>query len=164
MKAETIRKMWQSGFVNRWHTHPDPRLRNAQDTTAAHSQRVATLYLMLTRSAACPSTFRTVLRALWHDAPECATGDVPCMAKKKGSLMTRALEWQERAFWESVGIGAPTKADPLLKLCDHLDAVLFVKLHAPDVLEGDGWPEQIEQDLGLARELGVNDVVWDLIR
>ena len=66
--TERIRILWGSGFVNRWHSHPDPRLRNAQDTTAAHSQRVAILVSQLPTNALL--TNDDMLAAIIHDAPE----------------------------------------------------------------------------------------------
>jgi hypothetical protein len=154
MGPDTIKTLWGSGFVNRWHSHPDARLRNAQDTTAAHAQRVAILLAGLFDVG-----LLDVLDALLHDAPECFTGDAPSTPKRAGLLST---DKAETAWWRAVGVRAPAGGD-MLRLCDHIDATLFVLMHAPEVLLSDGWAAMLAGDLALAEKLGVRAAVEALI-
>lgn len=162
MNTETIKTLWASGFVNRWHSHPDPRLRNAQDTTAAHSQRVAILVMMLGPVADTEerqsNVFHDLRAALLHDAPECFTGDVPAGAKRyqevlEGDILPLALENLESVWWETTGL-PDVFISPLVKLCDLLDAIMFVRHVAPDLLEREDWRTDISKAYGQAATLG----------
>ena len=155
-----IKTLWSSGFVNRWHRDPDPRLRNAMDLTAAHSQRVAVL---------CDQLFPGqrkghVIAALYHDAPECMTGDVPYNAKRDWPMIAAALERAEQWFNDAHGIDLPWADDHAkVKLCDGLDAIMFAQMVAPDALARDDFKAQIKGVLAAASSLGVKDEVIDLI-
>lgn len=70
--------LWHSGHVNRWHNNPSHALRNSMDTTWAHSARVAALVYMIVPRLA---DVNTILAALFHDAAEVVTGDIPGPAK-----------------------------------------------------------------------------------
>lgn len=155
--TERIRILWGSGFVNRWHSHPDPRLRNSGDTTAAHAQRVAILVSQLPTNARL--THDDMLEAIIHDAPECYTGDVPYRAKRDRQVNT---DDAEDAWWKELGFDA-FYPSPLLKLADALDAILFVKHVAPDLLDRDDWQDCINHTLGWAKTLGLRDIVEELI-
>lgn len=141
MRTKSILTMWESGFVNRWHTHPDPRLRNAQDTTAAHSQRVLTLLILLFTVDAIDShqAARVWQSALWHDADEWFIGDVSHPAKRALHTMRTALAEGADVFWKDhVGLPAP-QITPEIEICDRLDSYLFVGRHAPDLLGTPEW-------------------------
>lgn len=155
--TERIRILWGSGFVNRWHSHPDPRLRNSGDTTAAHAQRVAILLSQLPSMAHL--THDDMLEAIIHDAPECYTGDVPYRAKRDLQVST---DDAEDAWWKELGFD-DFYPSPLLKLCDQLDAILFVKHVAPDLLLRPDWQDCINHAIGWATTLGVRDIVEELI-
>lgn len=155
MKDGTIKTMWQSGAVNRWHTNPDPRLRNSGDTTAAHQWRVATLVMLLSPDADAA----TLRAALWHDAPECFTGDVPYEAKKEWWVSTARAE---EAWWDDIGLEEPD-VPGIVKLADTLDHLLFCKSVAPDLLARPDWRAHAEHVIGWADTLGVHDAVLELI-
>lgn len=159
--VERIRTLWGSGFVNRWHTHPDPRLRNSQDTTAAHSQRVAVLAALMGESLGRSDAIlaHSMYLSLVHDSPEVFTGDVPYHAKKDGWVSTDAAE---DAWWERLGIERRV-IPAIVKLADQLDAILYVKLVAPDLLDRDDWQDCINHTLGWAKTLGLRDTVEELI-
>jgi len=155
-----IKTLWASGFVNRWHSHPDPRLRNAMDTTAAHSQRVAIL---------CDQLFpdeikHHVVAAMYHDAAECVTGDVPYTAKQSDPALRASLDKSEDQFLADHLI--KSWSDHFyaeVKLCDGLDAILFVQMVAPDLLDRDDFKAQCRSVLNLAVSLGVDHDVANMI-
>lgn len=163
---DTIKALWSSGFVNRWHSHPDPRLRNAQDTTAAHSQRVAILVDLLYTYQLGNVPRHLITTALYHDAAECATGDTPAGAKRSSEYLDEILdevtvEWQMDhsmycGMWDSID-------NRWVKMCDLLDAILFVKHVAPDLLEREDWQKDIDKCTETAGELSVSTIVKDLI-
>lgn len=155
-----IKTLWASGFVNRWHSHPDPRLRNAMDTTAAHAQRVAILCDQL-----FPSEHkRHVVAAMYHDAAECITGDVPYLAKRNHPGLRASLDRAEDQFLADHCV--TSWSDHFyaeIKLCDGLDAILFVQMVAPDLLTRDDFKDQSRGILDLAKSLGIDRDVINLI-
>jgi hypothetical protein len=155
-----IKTLWASGFVNRWHSNPDPRLRNAMDTTAAHAQRVAILCDQL-----FPSEHkRHVVAAMYHDAAECITGDVPYLAKRNHPSLRASLDRAEDQFMADHCV--TSWSDHFyaeIKLCDGLDAILFVQMVAPDLLTRDDFKDQCKGILDLAKSLGVDRDVTNLI-
>lgn len=162
MDVDSIKALWGSGFVNRWHNHPDPRLRNAQDTTAAHQQRVALLVLsLLGKYATDAERMDAVWSAIVHDAGEVATGDVPAPAKAEAAGM---VSRSEAAWFIQHGIPAPlTKSATLLRMCDKIDAILFVARHAPDLLESSEWRRDTESVLRGAYALNMWRVVREIL-
>jgi len=152
--------IWASGFVNRWHTHPDPRLRNSGDTTAAHQWRVAVLVDMLTEGFSI-DTYMDLNAALYHDAAEVATGDAPYSAKKDSTLKT-ALDMAESAFWRRAEVDAPRRS-ALVHLCDNLDHLLFCAHHAPDLLDKEDWRRHTDEVMDMAEEMGLGTEVFSLI-
>lgn len=145
-------RVWRSGFVNRWHTNDDHRLRNAQDTTAAHAQRVALLVAYL---AGPDLNADLLLEALLHDAPEKRTGDVPFDAKQDTPAIQSLLTNMDRRWFLSIGVDWDGTLHPIVALADRLDAILFVRSVAPDVLETDNWPRYIELVIRKAESLGL---------
>ena len=79
---DDIRRLWSSGFVNRWHSNADHRLRMSGDMNGGHCHRVAMLYIGLflyrrgTNEMAADH-LDNVMIALLHDAPEVISGDIP---------------------------------------------------------------------------------------
>ena len=165
-EAERTRILWSSGFVNRWHTHDDPRLRNSQDETAGHAQRVAILYMRLwpiSHHKELPvHLVEGLTAALLHDAPEVASGDMAHGFKRRNPEVHEWLHTFDRNWFARMGMCAP-RMDPLLKLCDHLDATMYVHRHAPEVLQRPDWVAMIAKDLELAEELGIHETVHELI-
>jgi 5'-deoxynucleotidase YfbR-like HD superfamily hydrolase len=153
-----ISKLWRSGFVNRWHSHPDPRLRNSGDTTAAHSQRVAILLMFLFPA----SDSRPRGQALLHDAPEMDLGDTPAGAKRADLDLCEAIHVAEASWWGA--FAGMVDLDPRVHLCDLLDAILLVKHVAPDLLARDDWRADIAKARHRADDLGVLPEVEDLLK
>lgn len=162
--AEAMRTVWESGFVNRWHSHPDPRLRNSGDTTAAHAQRVAVLVILLGDQSPDPAidpSGADLLHALLHDAPECVTGDVPGPSKAIYGF-DKALSAAENVWFASVGFYPPEKTT-LLALCDLLDAIMFCRHVAPDLISSPPWRNDIARAVEMAGEMGVREIVMGLL-
>ena len=155
LAIETMRVLWGSGFVNRWHCNEDPRLRNSGDTTAAHQQRVAVLLAFMNPDA----NKENIVDALLHDAPEVFTGDVPRPAKRDIPNMQSALDDADRNWWATLGVLDPPEAESFLYLADKLDAWLFVKLVAPDLLDKPEWSGEGAKVITLAVALNIGDIV-----
>jgi len=158
MSVEVVKELWASGFVNRWHSNPDPRLRNSGDTTAAHSQRVATLVALLTAAK-----LDDVLAALWHDAPEVFVGDAPGPAKRAFPNLQAALDHADEVWWKALGWERAPRTDGIVALCDKLDAYLFVRDVAPDRIFSGEWTSARHWLEARADTLGVGDVVRGLV-
>ena len=164
MTTELTKRLWASGFVNRWHSHRDNRLRNAQDTDAAHSQRVAILvyrlWPLIDERWRIGTLADNIYASVVHDAPECANGDSPHTAKKDFELRA-ALGRMDGEWWKQIG-DVPVMT-PIVKLCDIIDAIMFCREVAPDLLEREDWQDDIAYTLGFAAQLGVRDEVEELV-
>lgn len=166
---DQIRKCWSSGFVARWHTNTDPRLRNAQDTTDAHSNRVAKLVYMLGCMSNTVSDDEDLASAVecavWHDAPEKLTGDVSYAVKRLHPEIRPMLAKLDEFYWGQVGVEPvnDTNQNPLVALCDQIDALLFCKLVAPDLWLRRDWQDHTAWTIGLASALGCAGHVEEII-
>lgn len=165
---EQVKRLWSSGMVNRWHTNSDPRLRNAQDTTDAHSCRVAKL--VFTFAGATSSVrddsdlYRALEQAILHDCPEKVTGDVGYETKRKVPQIRNLLAEMDDIYWVSLGLAPlPKDLHPLVALADQVDALLFCQLVAPDVWIRHDWVAHAAKVLDMASDLGVLTQVNDLI-
>jgi 5'-deoxynucleotidase YfbR-like HD superfamily hydrolase len=150
-------KLYRSGLVQRYHSNPD--LARFGQTNAAHQWGVAALILKLH-----PMPSRDlIVAALLHDVGEIDTGDLASPFKRKYPEIAdchSAIEYQHRD--ETIGpLLIPcfmqlddTESD-WLRMCDSLEAFLFAKNHRPDILDRDGWPEQVLQVRETARRLNV---------
>ncbi len=130
---------WLASFTRRWHANPD--LCHTVDPVAAHSGRMGILALHLWGAVAS----RDLLAAcLAHDLGESVTGDIPWGAKQDDTLRIAATHLEENAL-RSMGMAFDLTADDArrLKFLDRLDAYLWAKHHAPQVLTRDGWPEAL---------------------
>lgn len=156
MKPDTI--LWRSGCVKRWHCNMDKGLRESGDTTGSHSHRVAMLLLML---HPLPSS-HLLACALTHDTSEVFTGDIPG-PMKQGKLKA-LMERYERELAERFSLPIPSEKDQRwIRLCDKLDAILWVREHAPYVLHTPDWIEEWEKVLMMATALGVKDKLDELV-
>jgi len=150
--------IWKSGCVKRWHSSIDRELRESGDTTGAHSHRVAMLILML---HPLPSA-HLLACALTHDTPEVMTGDVP--RPMKDGVFGEMLERIEDQVIDTMKLPKPEAKDRAwVKLCDSLDAILWVRDHAPYLLASPDWVEMWEGVLQQANALNVKDKVEELV-
>lgn len=165
LEPESLADLWGAGFVNRWHTHPHPGLRNAQDTTGAHAWRVAILVTMIgsdTPSAEAGQVLTDVMAALFHDAPESHTGDLSNPFKTDNPEVVDALGQYERKWYLDRQVPV-FEMTPMVKLCDRLDAYLFMLVHAPDLMHNAAWAKQRRDVIRQAIELDCGGIVARLI-
>lgn len=153
--------LWR-GDVNRWHSHPNRKLRNSGDTVHAHAARCCILLLDLH-----PNPSAALLSAcLMHDAAEGWTGDAPYEAKQRWPMLADALEWAETEVEAQQGI--PTPVDQVdrdwIKLVDRLDAYLWMLDCAPEEAASLAWEACLRDVLARADAFGVRARVWGMLR
>lgn len=144
MTPETLHAIWRSGAVHRWHHSKHHVLRTSGDTDAAHSARVAVLVgLLMGRTG----DGDMIMAALLHDAPESDFGDTGRMAKANNSRLKEELMLLDAEWFERHGLRYYVMdiAHPLVKLCDSLDAVLWVASIAPYILHEQEWQDHIAE-------------------
>ena len=167
IQALATHDFWQSGFVERWHTHPDRRLRHCHDTTAGHSQRVAILVLRLLKysKAKLDDSFilGQVVEAIYHDSHEVQVGDMPADGKNAWPAL-REAEHAAGIKWRADRDCYLGKPSPLVKLCDMLDAYLLATAHAPDLLGNRDWREMRQEIIERAEMEGFEVAVQDIMR
>lgn len=157
--AFQMKMLWRSGFLNRWHTNDDDRLRNSRDTNDAHSNRVAKLCYMLN-----PDDYRAIVHATMHDCPEKLTGDVSYVVKRVQPEMVALLAKMDAFYWESVGVDpVPNGSTPLCRLADQIDSLLFCQTYAPDLWRRADWQDHYAHVMAMAAAYGVTDVVQALV-
>ena len=149
------KNLWMSGFVNRWHSNFDHRLRMAHDMNGGHCSRVAILYLgVCSQNQSSSQMLDDLLTAVLHDAPEQISGDIPSPAKGAIPNLRKADKECEALYWGALQGNNYSQKSPAIALCDLLDAVLFVKFHAPDLLERDDWKRDVAACYKMAQDLG----------
>ncbi len=154
-------RAWRASFTRRWHTNAD--LCDTLDYVSGHQGRVALLVLSL-----FPQATRTLLcHAITPDQGEAAVGDISYDAKKLYPEMARmsanaeALELVRQDFASFPNL---TEMETrMLKLCDHLDAWLWMTRHARHLAGRKDWREQKEHMLAEAHWLGVGPEVRALV-
>ena len=151
--------IWKSGAVKRWHSHIDNDLRESGDTTGWHSQRMALILLMIHPSQPPAHLLACILT---HDTPETFTGDVPALVK--GGRIGEYLEAYEQEVTKTYGLPIPSRTDKRwIRLCDLLDAILWVADRAPAHLATKPWVECANEAAEIAVELGVYDAASELM-
>ena len=152
-------RAWQAGFVRRWHTNFD--LCDTADCDAGHQNRVCILILKL-----FPDASRALLvRAATHDQGEVAAGDVSYDAKRANPAFGQMAAEMEAAEIASQCLPQPdiTAAEArALKLCDWLDAWLWMMRHRPHLATRDDWAAQFSAMIETASALGLQDRVLRL--
>lgn len=148
--------------VNRWHCHPDERLRNSGDNIDMHQMRVALLCNTFAIELGLPDDRRRVLEfvALNHDEPERIMGDWP------GPLLAmfpwlRPVKWLlERLIFRRMGIKMPRlsrKEAAILHLADKLDGELWARRH------GVTGAHDADKLMKQAEALGLGDMVRGML-
>ena len=148
--------------INRWHCHPDQRLRNSGDTILAHQARVALLCNQFAVALGLSDDRRCelVFAAKNHDEAEKIVGDIPGPAKARFPELRAAYETAEREVLADMGLSwslSSTEAD-LLHLADKLDAELWARG------VGVTGSHDCEALQALADRLGVGDIVRGMIK
>lgn len=156
----TIYRAWRASFVRRWHSNPD--MCHTVDPISGHQLRVALLALSLR-----PDLSRAALiHAITHDQGEVATGDLPHDAKVANPELRSIVEMVETAErtaqrWDSAPL--PDGEGELLKLCDWLDAYMWVLRHRPRLTHRKDWRDQYTTMTNRAGALGVSEEVKALL-
>lgn len=152
-------RAWQAGFVRRWHGNYD--LCDTVDYDAGHQGRVFILVLRL-----FPLASRALLvHAGTHDQGEVAVGDVSYMVKIANPELRPVLDGLEAAEIAAQGLPQPDISpieEKRLKLCDWLDAWLWMLRHKPSLAVREDWSAQLAATLEMAESLGVKDEVTRL--
>lgn len=143
-----ILRAWRATHTTRWHRHPE--MCRTGDDIGGHQHRVAILAMLI-----FPHRPNVVMAAMLHDMGEAAVGDVANPVKERNPDLRAALagiEEREIAAMglPSVDINAAERT--MLRLCDKLDAYLWAALHRPEIIIGNGWPEDRAEILQLARD------------
>lgn len=150
--------LWKSGMVKRWHSNIDKGLRDSGDETGSHAYRVALLLLML---HPLPSA-HLLSCALTHDVAELFTGDMP--GPMKVGTFKELMERYEAELARRFNIPMPNDKDKAwISLCDKLDAVLWVREHAPHLMTSPDWIDEWMKVVAIAETLGVMDKVEELV-
>jgi (p)ppGpp synthase/HD superfamily hydrolase len=153
-------ELYLTGFVQRY--AQNPQMAWTGQTLGQHQWGVAVLLVRLFPD----SRPVAIMEALLHDTGEKGSAEVAYPNKIKHPEMARAVAVAETA--ERVELGVPeatltTDEWARIKLCDRLESLLFAKVRAPWVLNGDGWPELRFLVLRQAVELGVLDQVERMV-
>lgn len=151
---------WLAGFARRWHTNPD--LCHTVDPVAYHGGRMAVLAIRC-----FPETYTGALLAacVTHDLGEAVGGDVPFDAKKDDGLALRHEVIERRALrammpMHSQAINQLERS--MLKFLDRLDAYLWARHHAPNLMARADWREQRAWLVQKAVDLGADTGIFDL--
>jgi hypothetical protein len=154
-----IMAAWRAGFTRRWHSNPD--MAQFDDPVCGHSGRVAVLACLL-----FPHRPQVIRAAVLHDLGEGAVGDMNGEAKRRNPDLAQMLHDLESDAMRDIGVPYPnlsaTESDAL-RLCDLLDAWLFMMLRAPQLQDRPDWRACRHDILRLAISLGVADAVERLI-
>lgn len=119
--------------VNRWHCHPDERLRNSGDTIDAHQFRVSVICAKFAISLKFPDSRREELffAARVHDEAEKVLGDMPGPAKERFPALAAAYDEAEKAVLAEMGFSwsLTSQEAEILHLADKLDADIWARNH-----------------------------------
>jgi len=156
---QTLRA-WRASSVRRWHTNPD--LCDTHDPIAAHQGRVALLVLSL-----YPDASRTLLaHAITHDQGEAGSCDCSYGAKAANPVLAGLLHRLEGDEITAQGFNLPNLTpteEKILKVCDWLDAWLWMMKHTPKLAERNDWMGQWTSIMRLAEEVDLYEPVSDLL-
>jgi len=156
--------LWRSGFVNRYHCHPHPVLRNSHDLTDAHSARMVKLLMIL-----FPEYIETLsVPIIMHDAGEFLSGDSPYKAKVEfpplKSGVQEVEDYQIDLFYESISLSEfemNQEQKDILKLLDLLDSLLYQINHI--IGHEDSLRDLFQNIMERAKKLDRSTVVRNLV-
>ena len=135
----------------RWHVNP--HLCGTTDPDDGHAARVTLMAL-----AICPALSRDgIIRALTHDLGEHAAGDMSYMVKVKRPDVAADIADMEHAAILDLGFDQPKISDyegSIIKLCDWLDAWLWMAHNAPHLRNRSDWVDQASNARKAAANLG----------
>jgi len=116
IRLENIRR---GGHVERFHTVPTVSSQN----NAAHSWGVATILFRI-----CPKPSMALIKAaLYHDVPECETGDLPAPAKWADSGLSEAVKGIEHTIKTAfdIHVALTSEEELWLSAADKLEGMFY---------------------------------------
>lgn len=141
--------------VNRWHCHPDDRLRNSGDTIDAHQFRVSVMCDKFAISLKFPDSRREELffAARNHDEAEKVLGDMPVPAKERfPALAAVYAEAEKTVLLEMLLHWSLTDQEAaILHLADKLDAEIWARKHGVTGSHDCDKLQSMADDLGLGK-------------
>lgn len=156
-----ILRIWRASFTRRWHQNFD--LGHTDDPVGGHQGRTALLVLAL-----FPECSRQLLAAaLTHDQGEMAAADVSFDAKFNNPALKELLDGveagerdrQDMSYCDNLS----SREEKILKMCDWLDAWLWMMRHARHLYARSDWQAQLRWGLEQAEQLCVVAEVQGLI-
>lgn len=137
MDADRVRKVYNSGRVERFHTLADYSGARRQNI-AEHSWGVAVIVLMLCEIRGTPPSMELLRAALLHDAEESITGDIPSPTKWRFRKMLEGFETVVAEAREELGLsglyGALSEDDLLLLYwADALEMFVYTAARANEL-------------------------------
>jgi len=155
-----VRKVLDSGYVQRYHTHPD--LAGLQDLSQ-HQWRCAMIIIML-HPAPRPALIR---EALTHDVGEAATGDLPFQFKRDNPALAMDMSEHEVEYRREIGMPdmiLDDKSELWLKFADLAECVGFAYRKKPDLLRKAEWKSMIEEIYRRGEALGIESrMIWGVM-
>lgn len=150
-----LNEIYLTGKTLRYHARPEIGIFN--QNTADHSWGLVTLMVLLK-----PDVSReAVLKGHFHDAGERWAGDLPHPFKRANAYVAQRHAVTEHRLARENGVpqfDTTDEEDALIKLCDLLEAYLFVKLRRSDIIEEESWmvqrEEMIERAYDISAEIG----------
>ena len=163
MPADTIQALWLSGFVRRWHSNDDWRLRESGEINGGHTQRVAILYACLFEP-----TVEGLLSCLLHDVGEVLSGDISAPAKRRVPMLGMGDKEASQIYFDALDMQDYGVKSPEVGLCDLLDAIMYAKYRAPELMARPDWIGDRGTCEAMAEALGVHATVcqlmdWDFV-
>lgn len=158
MTSKSLRA-WRASFTRRWHQNYD--LCDTVDPIGFHQGRVALLMLTL-----FPDCSRELLKAaVTHDQGEVRSGDVSYVTKLElgdDYAPLHDLECHEMAR-QGFDLNLTKSEVAKLKLCDYLDAWLWMMRHKPSLKDQKDWMRQRANIIQLSVRCGVEDEVREIV-
>lgn len=148
--------------VNRFHAHPDSRLRECGDTILVHQSAVEELARDLCLVMSINPSEDLLFACLHHDEAETILGDMPATAKRRFPALAAAYAKAELEILTEMGYTwSLTRQDAdILKLCDMLDAYKVMLTFAPDLASQEGWQHDLAEMRKIAERLGGKAMAW----
>jgi hypothetical protein len=148
--------------VNRWHCHPDPRLRNSGDTIDRHQQQVAHLCEAVCAIMGWPVTDDLDKAARNHDEAERDIGDISGPAKRRWPALAAAYAKAELEVLTARGLtwNLTRREADILRLCDLLDAWEWMQRKASDLADGPSFRCDVSEMRATAKRIGLPVQAW----
>ena len=137
--------------VNRWHCHPDERLRNSGDTIDEHQFRVWKLCVEFAVALGSNGSLELYWAAQWHDEAEKVLGDMPGPAKERFPALAAAYAEAEKTVLAEMGLywTLTDQEAAILHLADKLDADIWARKHGVTDAHDAGKLQSMADALGL---------------